>query len=249
MTICKLMKKYVHLSVLLISILFSIQATAQSPRKILREANQFIEVELYDEAINALRPLVENDHPEATLLTGISLLNQEENMTRASETLQKAARLYPLQQKKIDDTTSDAHFYLGQSFRMNGRAEKACETFKNLKRFITNNDLIVQIDREIEYCLNMQLLKQNPVNIEIEHLGKVLNSPYEDHSPIVLYDESTMYFTSNRPSDTTNMTGPYFENIFESHWRNGKWTEPKVLDIPNTSEANKATVGLTPDGP
>jgi hypothetical protein len=221
--------------------------TAQSPRKIIREANQLIDVGLYEDAIEILTPLVEQDHPEATLLAGFSRMANEEDMNLAIDLLSKAVKLYPFK-KNSSEKTLEAHFYLGQAYRLAGQAEKACEELRNVKSHANDAELIATIEQEIKYCENFIELKANPVDREIEHMGKILNSPYEDHSPIVLYDESTIYFTSTRPIDTLDIRGQYFENIFVSHWRNQQWTEPKVLEIPGYREAHRATVGLTPDG-
>jgi hypothetical protein len=229
--------------------LFSLasQLTAQSPRKIIREANQLIEVGLYQDAIEMLDPLVKENHPEATLLAGFSRMANEDDLNMAIDLLTKAVEMYPLK-KHSSDETLEANFYLGQAYRLDGQPEKACEQFRNIKAHTNDPELISSIDQEIKYCENFIALRKNPVDREIEHMGKIINSPYEDHSPIVLYDESTIYFTSTRPIDTLNIQDSYFENIFVSHWRNHQWTEPKVLEIPGYRQAHRATVGLTPDG-
>jgi len=237
-----------YLTILLIFVVSATQVTAQSPRRILREANQLIEVELYREAIDQLEPLTEKNHPEALLLKGFSVMSREENFPNAIEILQKAAELHPLEQENNSEQTLEAHFYLGQAYRMNGDAKKAIEKFSSLKKHTSLPEVVQQIDREIEYCQTFLKAKENPAEMDVEHLGEVLNSPYEDHSPVVLYDESTLYFTSNRPLDTLDTDSPYFENIFVSNWRNGQWSQPKILDIPGDPQANRATIGLTPDG-
>ncbi|PWD99926.1 PD40 domain-containing protein [Marinilabilia rubra] len=221
--------------------------SAQSARKILRNADQYIEVELYRDAIESLKPLLEKNNREAILLTGFSMMALEEELPATIEILRKATELYPLKKRRNKQQTIEAHFYLGQAYRLNGSAKKACEVFKNLKENISDSELANDISREINYCMNLDSMKKNPVDIQTEHLGKILNSSYEDHSPIVLYDESTIYFTSTRPIDSLD-SNTLFENIFVSHWRNRKWTDPKVLEIPGVSDANRATVGLTPDG-
>jgi Tol biopolymer transport system component len=231
----------------LVFILSVSAVSGQSTRKILRNADQYIEVELYEDAIESLKPLVDKNNPEAILLTGFSMMALEEELPEAIQMLQKATDLYPLRAKRNKRQNIEAHFYLGQAYRLNGNSEKACEVLKNLQQHVSDPDLTEDISREIKYCENLEKMKNNPVDIKTEHLGKILNSPYEDHSPIVLYDESTIYFTSTRPLDTLE-TNTFFENIFVSHWRNRNWTEPKVLDIPGISDANRATVGVTPDG-
>lgn len=239
---------YPHLIIMLTFLfLTGINTSAQSPRKIIREANQLIEAGLYEDAIEILHPLAQAEHPEALLLTGFSCMADEDKFPRAVEILEKTVKLYPLKKNNSNETL-EAHFYLGQAYRLNGDAEKACEKFNQVKAHTNDSDFITTINQEVKYCENFLKLKANPVERKVEHLGNIINSKYNDHSPIVLYDESTIYFTSTRPVDTLNINGPFFENIFISHWRNNQWTAPKILEIPGYNGANRATVSLTPDG-
>ncbi|PRZ00517.1 WD40 repeat protein [Marinilabilia salmonicolor] len=233
-------------TIIIISFFFN-NAAAQSTRKIIREANQLIEIAYYDEAIKVLTPLANQDHPEALLLTGFSHLANDHELQKAIASLEKAAALYPLK-KNSSNQALEAHFYLGQAYRLNKEPEKACEKFNLVKTHTRSTEFIEDIEQEIAYCENYLKLKETPVDRKVEHLGAIINSPFEDHSPIVLYDESTIYFTSTRPVDSSRIDGPFFENIFASHWRNGQWTTPKVLEIPGYGGTNRATVGLTPDG-
>jgi hypothetical protein len=224
------------------------EARAQSPQKIIRSANQLIDVDLYEDAIKVLAPLVEKKYPEAILLTGFSLMAIEEKLPHSIEVLKEAAGLYPLK-KRNSAQAIDAHFNLGQAYRLNGQPAKAYNEFIKLRRYAKKDALLTaDIEMELQYCSNMHKLMETPVEMKIEHLSDVINSQYEDHSPVVLYDESTIYFTSTRPIDTLQENQTLFENIFVTHWRNHKWTEPKVLEIPGYHEANRATIGLTPDG-
>lgn len=244
-----MLKRHFPVFTIILITLFSLgsELTAQSPRKILREANQLIEVGHYKDAIKRLEPLVAEDHPEATLLSGFSRMANEDNLKKAIDQLSKAAGLYPLK-KNSSEETLEAHYYLGQAYRLDGQPENACDKFRQVKAHTKDADLLANIEQEIKYCENYIELRKTPVERKVEHMGKIINSPYEDHSPIVLYDESTIYFTSTRPIDSLNMEGPFFESIFVSHWRNHQWTEPKVLEIPGYRNAHRATVGLTPDG-
>jgi Tol biopolymer transport system component len=224
------------------------EVSAQSPQKIIRSANQLIDVDLYEDAIKELEPLVKKKYPEAILLTGYSLMAIEEKLPRAIEVLEEAVSLYPLK-KKNSAQAIDAHFNLGQAYRLNGQPAKAYNEFIKLKKYAKKDRILAaDIKQELQFCSNMQKLIKTPVEMKIEHLSDIINSQYEDHSPIVLFDESTIYFTSTRPIDTLKENQTLFENIFVTHWRNKKWTEPKILEIPGYHEANRATIGLTPDG-
>ncbi|MBZ4677063.1 MAG: hypothetical protein JG782_1683 [Anaerophaga sp.] len=241
------MRTFTLLSLIVaLTVSFSQSLTAQSPRKIIREAERLIDLELYDDAVSMLIPLTREEHPEALLLKGFALMAQE-NYPQAVEVLKTAASHYPLD-KRNNEEAIEAHYYLARSYRLNEKPDNSLEVFNNLKPHVKDEELLADIEREIQFCKNMKELMANPIAIEIEHLGATLNSKYEDHSPVTLYDESTIYFTSTRPVDSIDSEGPYFENIYVSHWRDNKWTEPTLLEIPGYKGVNRATVGLTPDG-
>src|SRR5690554_5940219 len=89
----------------------------------------------------------------------------------------------------------------------------------------------------------------HPVPYEIQNLGAAFNTTYDEHSPIVALDESTLYFTSNRPADIEGrMEGHTFEDIYVSHWREGAWTNAQLVNLPGNYYANRATVALSADG-
>ncbi len=220
---------------------------AQSPRKTLKKADQQIEWEQFEEAISTLAPLVENKDPQATLLTGFSLLNTPGKLPQAVEVLRQAVEYFPLD-KTNSPGAIESRFYLAQAMHRMERCPEALEILNSLRAQLPKGTLLESVNREISYCNNLMELKDKPVNIRIEHLGNILNSPWEEHSPIVMYDESIIYFTSNRPVKEYGEEGPYFENIYVSHWRNGDWTPPQLVELPDMMPGNRATVSLTPDG-
>ncbi len=231
---------------ILLACLITLPSNAQQRQ--LREADNLIRSELYDEAIKILKPLVKENNTEAIFLTGFSMMSRHDNMEAAIQMLKRAADAYPLQEnKQNNEKTLEAHFFLAQAYRLNEETEKAREKFENLRKRTDDEEVLEEIEREIQYCNNFLNKKNKTVEMKTEHLGEVLNSSYDDHSPIVRYDESTIYFTSNRPIEDQDIEGPFFENIYQSHWRNGQWTEPEILDIPGKSMAHRATVNLTPD--
>ncbi len=225
----------------------TMSSLAQSPRQILKKANTEIDWEQFEQATQTLAPLVKQNNPEATLLSGLSLLNTQGQITQAIKMLQKVVEYYPLKNGQPKEAI-EARFYLGQALHWNDNCTEALQVFNELNAQLPKGTIKEEVEKEIEYCNNMMTLKQTPVNIVVEHMGEILNSAYEDHSPIVMYDESTIYFTSNRPVKGYSQNEPGFENIYVSYWRNENWTTPKILDIPNALPGNRATVSLTPDG-
>jgi len=110
-------------------------------------------------------------------------------------------------------------------------------------------------ERGIEMCAVARELMANPVEAKIQNIGAPINSPYAEYSPIVAYDENTLYFTSRRyRMDGSNenkveaQTGMYYEDmhiIFRSI--SGSWMEPELLNI-NVADQHSSVVSMSPDG-
>lgn len=91
----------------------------------------------------------------------------------------------------------------------------------------------------------------NPVRVKIENMGKAVNSPYGDYSPVLTADQSTMIFTSRRASSTGGKTydgGRFFEDIYISRYINNEWSVAENIGAPINTEDNEASVGISPDG-
>ena len=82
-------------------------------------------------------------------------------------------------------------------------------------------------------------------------MGAVINSGYDDHSPVFNIEETIMVFTSKRKGSTGNFKTSdkqYFEDIYISHKENGQWATPqKISENINTME-HEASVALSADG-
>jgi outer membrane protein OmpA-like peptidoglycan-associated protein len=108
-----------------------------------------------------------------------------------------------------------------------------------------------QIDLRIAQCGYAKILMRIPKNVEIENLGKSVNTYYPDYGPAISADETKLIFTSKRNGGITNnkdVTNEYFEDIYISYFNDGVWGKAKnVGDVINTA-GHDATIGLSPDG-
>jgi hypothetical protein len=223
-----------------------------SQRRALRTAESHIENNRFSQAIRVLQPhlLDEDVNREAYLLSGIAYLSVPGGSERALELLDVAIEHYPLG-KKPSRSALEARFYKGQAFHLDYRFDEAIKLHKELLEVIpaSEADLVEAVNREIAYGEQSLFMIQNPVPFEIQSMGNAFNSSHDEHSPVVALDESTIYFTSNRPlSETEGQQGQYFENIYVSHWRDGAWTAAAPLELPGNYFGNRATVSLSPDG-
>lgn len=223
-----------------------------SQRRTLRTAQSHIDNDRFSKAITVLQPLLlaEKVNKEAYLLSGIAYLNEPGGSERALELLDIAIEHYPLSNKP-ERPALEARFYKGQALHLNYRFEEAIQLYGELLKVIPSSeeDLRVAVNREIAYGETAMDRVQNPVPFEIQSMGRAFNSMNDDHSPVVALDESTIFFTSNRPiSELDNEDGQYFENIYVSFWRDGAWTAATLLELPGNYYGNRATVSLSADG-
>jgi tetratricopeptide (TPR) repeat protein len=223
-----------------------------SQRRALRTAQSHLDNDRFAAALKVLQPLMlaEKVNKEAHLLSGIAYLNEPGGSERALELFDIAIEHYPLTNKP-ERRALEARFYKGQALHLNYQFEEALLLYRELLKVIPSSeeDLAEAVKREIAYSETAMHMIQNPVPFEIQSMGRAFNSAHDDHSPVVALDESTIYFTSNRPiSELDNRDGQYFENIYVSHWRDGAWTAATRLELPGNYYGNQATVSLSPDG-
>ena len=225
---------------------------AQQPAKLIQNAKGEISRGYYWKAVNILEPLVSRSpaNKEAVKLTGFCFLNIAGQEEKAWRYLEMAAALYPLSAKP-SSAALEAHLYLATSLHQNNRYEQSIAIYDKLLTLTkpSQKKIIDVINKEMKYSKNAIELVKNPINFKVYPLGDVVNTKYEEHSPVVALDESTIYFTSNRPVEgMLNDDGDYFESIYVSYWRDGAWTEAKLVELPGRYFGNRATVSLSADG-
>ncbi len=224
--------------------------SAQTPARVLQKAKAEIAKEEYAVAVQTLLPLIgeENRNSEAVRLAGYSYLNIPGEYENALHYLELASRFYPLE-KKPSRYAIESHFYLAMALHQNYKFADAVSIYEKLLTTTKQKRLIESFNRELNYSKNALQLTKKPLNFQVYSLGRAINTHYEEHSPIVALDESTIYFTSNRPEPGMERSGGgYFESIYVSYWRDGGWTRAERLEIPGLHFGNRATVSLSGDG-
>jgi len=115
---------------------------------------------------------------------------------------------------------------------------------------IENIDKIVK--KRIKECENGKELVAKPAKAEVKNMGSIINTIFPEYSPVIKADHSELYITSRRPNTTGNnidfADGQYYEDIFVSHQKDGKWDELKSLPPPVNTNDHDAGLGLSADG-
>jgi hypothetical protein len=112
-----------------------------------------------------------------------------------------------------------------------------------------------EAEKGLVMCEVARELMANPVEAEIVNIGSPINSKFAEYSPIVAFDENTLYFTSRKArTDGSNegkieaQTGMYYEDMYVSYRSiSGIWMEPELLNI-NVADQHSSVVSMSPDG-
>jgi len=142
-------------------------------------------------------------------------------------------------------------YFLGEGYQLNYKFDSAVAEYQIFLRSANAKEK-KEIDQYIAQCNNGKDLVQHPVKALQTNLGDGINSPFPDYSPFITADEKEMVFTSKRVNTTGGYidpgTGEYFEDIYISYFKDGKWQPAENIGAPINSGDNDATAYLTPDG-
>jgi outer membrane protein OmpA-like peptidoglycan-associated protein/tetratricopeptide (TPR) repeat protein len=163
--------------------------------------------------------------------------------------LEKAIQLNP-------NVDPQAHYVMAKAYHLDMQWDKAISEYKAFQGTIKDvsefKDLIEEVNKHITECLTGKEMVKNPLRVFVDNVGAEINSQYPDYGPVISADESVMLFTSRRPNTTGGMTDPnineYFEDIYISTKKDGKWSPAQNMGKPVNTEDHDANSGLSADG-
>jgi hypothetical protein len=244
-----LMKKYTLLSLVIVALALSGTAQNKSINKkrknLLRDAQYYLDGEDYFKAWQNYRELLSID-PKNELASVNGALAIFKLNYSADSALGLADNLRT--SKLID-----SKYYLAKILHKKRSFDEALALLEEYGKTPYRNRL--HTDQEINYlkdmCINARLFVSNPHLSEIKNIGENINSSFPDYVPVIVPDESALYFTSKREGSSTNKKNTdnnYFEDIYVSHKENGVWKKAENAGAPLNSETNDGCVAISPDG-
>ncbi len=163
-----------------------------------------------------------------------------ETKSKAASYIDKAYRLNPAVNPDID-------YHLGIAFQNTNEFKKAIEHFERFKK--KKKELSSIANDKIAECHIADSLSQNELNVVIENLGQIINTPFNDYSPIISADGNTLIFTSNRTDDPAKAkAGANYEDIYATTKQGDQWATPKLIGANINIKYNDAAASLSPDG-
>jgi len=170
-----------------------------------------------------------------------------------------------------DDTIIDAYYYLGNCYMLAKAYGRAIPSFnKYLVHLVDDKldaDMLKEVKQDVEICkVAPTLLKRSADSTSyllsgkyqptyIKNLGSMINTPYPEYAEVLLNKDSTIVFTSRRPTTKRTKqdypTGSYYEDIFISTKdTKGQWTPPSLFSNQlhiKRSRLNFASVCISSD--
>lgn len=147
----------------------------------------------------------------------------------------------------------NAMYLLGRAYHYALRfddAIKAYNTFKQTGR--GNADNLLDVDRQIQFCINAKELMKFPVDVKFENLGGNINSPYSDYYPFVPSDESFIMFNTRRPVDGADVPkedGTFPAAIYIAKVIDGSFVKSRNIGPPIAKkEGEQEVIGLSATG-
>ena len=226
------------------------------------EANKLMEEKFWDQAVKEWREVLAMDPKNINVnyKLGFCLLQTETEKVEALKYLEIATSErfssgYDPYDVKEKQAPIEALYYLAIAQHLNLQFDRSNESLETMQEVISKNH---KLSKAISYAMaiNIEAKKQiaNPKEFKIKNLGQVVNSKYADFSPVVTFDESSLFFTSRRMRpDSTNanikdfITDKYRDDIYVVFKnKNGEWVTPELLNL--NSDDHDATISVSPDG-
>jgi outer membrane protein OmpA-like peptidoglycan-associated protein/tetratricopeptide (TPR) repeat protein len=142
--------------------------------------------------------------------------------------------------------------WAGNAYHYNYEFEKALAKYEEYLEVLdrSNTEFLANVNRDVIITKHAMMLKEQPVDMQIEGLG-IINTPHPEYRPKITGDENIMYFTSRRPNEVRNAQnsdGLYYEDVYYSVRKLGEWTEPTLMDDNVNTAAHDACLYISPDG-
>lgn len=235
---------------------------AQTFKQEFTEANILNDDGLYSLAIRIYERMLKDDPNNANLhyKAGRAHLSMGVNKAKALPHLIDAVagieNFYDPFDPSIESAPVEALYYLAHTYHLLYALDSADKYFDVfLSRASKRHYLKPEAVRAKEMVANSRELIQDTLNVRIVNLGKPINTQYSEYSPIIGFDENSIFFTSRRRrEDDSNLgdidvtTGLHYEDIYASFKNlNGQWMEPELINI-NTSDRRSSVVSMSTNG-
>ncbi len=230
--------------------LYTYNAKAQSKKDIKKKTLNAIELlanNRYESADKSFSELLNSDKDNLDLMfySGVCKLN----LSKENEAIDLFSTIIDSYKKtKTESTfTKESYFKKAKAYHNLYQFDEEIATLNDLNSFDLKDKEKEKIASSIKGAESAKKLFFDFKPIIVTRLD-ILNSGYDDHTPIPTANGSKLYFTSKRPGGMSGKTisdeGKYYEDIWS--WVEG--SEPINIGAPVNTKEHDATGGLSLDG-
>lgn len=212
-----------------------------------------IEQRNYRQSINTGRQILA-EHPNSSdvmLMLGLGYINLGNKGDSAIFFLKKGLEILNKGQKN-SETGINLQLSLGKAYQQILQPEQAIKIYHKLLPSVpdTSLQILSEIMREIEISQSASLLIKNPIALKITNLGKEINTPFDDHSPLVTATGNQMIFTSRQKQNDDQLLedGQYVEKVWIATQESGKWQNTRLLQNFFKKKDHESALSLSADG-
>ena len=210
------------------------------------EAESFFLFEEYKDALPLYQRILQVD-PENFNINykiGICYLNDIYQKHKSIQYLEKAVKgtspAYKQNNFKERMAPLEAFYYLGNAYRVNNRLNEALEAYNQFKQVLDPVVYDIElVDEQIKACKVAADLQSRPYYYISFNLGETINDRFEEIHPVISGDETVLVF---------NRKLQFYDAIFYSEKRNGKWSSPINLTPSFAVDGNSYCTGISYDG-
>ena len=161
--------------------------------------------------------------------------------------------LSPLSSNLRASTLIDAKYYLAKIKHQQRAFNEALALLDTYLKTPAKQRLHSDVETNylVAMCISARSLINSPHRSVIKNIGKNINSAYADYVPVIMPDESALYFTSKREGSSNNKKNGdnnFFEDVYVSYKTDGVWGKAENVGAPINTETNDGCVAISPDG-
>ncbi|MBN1117523.1 MAG: OmpA family protein [Bacteroidales bacterium] len=183
------------------------------------------------------------NNPELNYMIGRCYLFTD-NKFESIKYIQKA---FQLKQK----VSFDIHLMLAMAYHQVNEFDNAIEEYNMFLKNLPSKEVEryqEQINMYIRQCKHGRDLVLDPVRVVINNLGENINTIFDEYSAVLPSDGSELYFTSRRRLDEKSsrsiIDDKFFEDIFYSEFKDGKWTMAQRISDKIVGKKNRTHIAI-----
>ena len=230
------MKKIV--TTILVSLAFA-SGYAQDEKKNMTQAGLLINEENYTQAIKYLLKAYAVDSTNANInyKLGLCYLNTSAYKRKALAYLEKAAEnvshKYNIDDPSDKKAPEKVYELLGIAYRIQNKFNESNTYFAKYKDLVgtKNKEIADELEVQMEITENAISYTLAASKSKVVNLQDSINTEYPEYTPVVNFDESSLFYTGRRPDGTGKSKtedDEFYEDIFMAKkLKDGKWGIPK----------------------